>query len=96
LFGTTDYNITMPTSIEEWLTSIDVALLKYATDFRRLDIVDKHAVQFMRSRDFEKFNVPVSSVHRRMLVYEIEKLQSPKSQRVIELDKTPEARGQPG
>jgi hypothetical protein len=62
-------------SIENWLVGIDSILLKYAPEFRKLDIVNRNCVKFMRPRDFDKFRI--SSVHRRMILHEVEKLQTP-------------------
>ena len=66
-------------SIEKWLEGIDASLKKYSADFARLDFVNTNSVKYFNSADFALFRVPVSEAHRRMIINNVAKLQTPRS-----------------
>ena len=71
-------------SIEKWLESIDASLKKYSADFARLDFVNTNSVKYFNSTDFALFRVPVSEAHRRMIINNVAKLQTPRSKLGLE------------
>lgn len=76
-------------SIEEWLYRIEPDLGKYEEDFRKLDFKNTKSLRFLRQRDLDKFSLKVSSVHKRMILHAVEKLQSPDSKRITEEFRSP-------
>ena len=55
-------------SIEDYLASLDVELLQYVPDLRRLGFTSSTALKFLKYSDLEAFSVNVSIGHRRMLL----------------------------
>lgn len=80
-------------TIEEFLTSIDPSgsLLKYANDFRRMDIHNTTAVKYLRGRDLDNFSVHVSTIHRRMILNAVAKIQTPNSKLGLQFTPSPAA-----
>ena len=76
--------ITSVLSIEKWLESIDASLKKYSADFARLDFVNTNSVKYFNCADFALFRVPVSEAHRRMIINNLAKLQTPRSKLGLE------------
>lgn len=66
-------------SIEEFVAGLDVELLEYVPDLRRLGFTSSTAVKFLKLSDFEAFSTKVSIGHRRMLLNAAEKLRTPSS-----------------
>jgi hypothetical protein len=66
-------------SVDEFLETIDFELLKYSDDFKRHDFTSTVALKYFTTRDFSKFNVRPSDVHKRMTLNNIAKLQTPRS-----------------
>ena len=62
--------------IEDWLVNIDPDLFKYAADFRRLDFKNTMLLKFFKGKDFDKFTVAPSALHRRLMVHHIEKIKT--------------------
>ena len=64
--------------INEWLLMLDsdLDLVKYAPDFIRLDFINTKTLKFFKPKDFDKFACAPSSLHRRILLHNIEKLKS--------------------
>ncbi|KAK3100993.1 hypothetical protein FSP39_015453 [Pinctada imbricata] len=65
--------------IEKWLRDIDPALIRYTSDFIRLDFTSERSVKYFTAADFAQFLTPVSNAHRRMIINHVAKLQTPRS-----------------
>ncbi|CAC5410166.1 unnamed protein product [Mytilus coruscus] len=76
--------------VENWLSSIDTSLIKYADDFRSLDFENTSSLRFFRAKDFDKFFHSVSLTHRRMILHSVEKLQTPDGKKIAMSYLTPE------
>ena len=66
-------------TVETWLKSLDESLLRYVKEFKRLDFKNIKTLKFFTADDFDEFEVPPSSVHRRMIMNAVAKLQTPNS-----------------
>ena len=62
--------------INDWLIEIDPGLFKYAQDFTRLDFTSSKTLKFFKPKDFDKFVCAPSSLHRRILLHNMEKLKT--------------------
>ena len=65
--------------VKRWLRDIDPILDRYLEDFTRLDFSSTNSLKFFSASDFALFRVPVSAVHRRMILNGVAKLQTPQS-----------------
>lgn len=62
-----------------WLVNMDRSMIKYKKDFINQDFTSMAAMKFFTNEDFEGFNTQPSSVHRRMILNAVAKLQTPNS-----------------
>ena len=66
-------------TVESWLKSMDESMLRYVGDFKRLDFHNIKTIKFFNVDDFDEFEVAPSTVHRRMIMNAVAKLQTPHS-----------------
>lgn len=63
--------------VESWLKSMDESVLRYVGDFKRLDFHNIKTIKFFNADDFDEFEIAPSTVHRRMIMNAVAKLQTP-------------------
>ena len=77
-------SITMEQPISSFLSSIDSDFLKYEDDFKYLEHTTTKFLKFFKKQDFAKFRSEISELHKRILLTEIGRLQSPGLKRRLE------------
>jgi hypothetical protein len=71
-------------SVEKFLSELDPELKKYAPYLRKMGFTSNTMLTFLKLKDLQGIECIVPTVHRRMLLNAVAKLQSPESKLAIE------------